>query len=311
MLLRSDLVTVNRQNSNAGNAGDLLKHSAYLALLDELVSREPWRYELHIVEAHSGKGVYASTSSHLRDARQLPGYAASRLGVAQTAAFADPPGGFGVIAGIRDNEMPYAGSAVLHARELIAIPRRTLTLMDCDSAVRNTVACIFLQPCLAVLAPDLRLVDPAGASEPKVLSALKERMYLSTSVLHFDPFAFVMSPDDAEIRNDYVKLITHCDEQVDRGELAAATVFVTWGSNSRAALDDLDGAGYQGGLKGGYNDLVGRTDPTRRIVLTWCWELYFSLILIVPQALRPQIAARLQLYVEPFSTRLERRLTIQ
>lgn len=38
MLLRSDLMTENKQNSNAGNGGDLLKHSAYLALLDELVS---------------------------------------------------------------------------------------------------------------------------------------------------------------------------------------------------------------------------------------------------------------------------------
>ena len=96
MLLRSDLMTENKQNSNAGNGGDLLKHSAYLALLDELVSREPWHHEIHIVEAHSGKGVYAATSSHLREARQLPDYAASRLGIAQTAAFADPPLGFPV-----------------------------------------------------------------------------------------------------------------------------------------------------------------------------------------------------------------------
>ncbi len=159
--------------------------------------------------------------------------------------------------------------------------------------------------------PDLRLVDPAGASERKALLALEERVYSSTTILHFDPFAFVMSPGDAGIRNEYVNLITHCDQQVGRGELGAATVFVTWGSNSRAALDDLDGAGYQGGVRGGYNDLVNTIDPARRIVLSWCWDLYFALILTVPQALRPQIAARVRLYVEPFAARLERRLRIR
>jgi len=311
MLLRSDLMTENKQNSNAGNGGDLLKHSAYLALLDELVSREPWHHEIHIVEAHSGKGVYAATSSHLREARQLPDYAASRLGIAQTAAFADPPLGFGAIAGIRDGELPYAGSPVLHAREIMAIPRRTLTLMDRDSAVGKTVACVFSQPSLAVLAPDLRLVDPGGTSEQKVLSALEESAYLPTSVLHFDPFAFVMSAEDAGIRNDYVKLITQCDELVGRGKLAAATLFITWGSNSHAALEDLDGAGYEGGLKGGYNDLLKTVDAARRIVFTWCWELYFALILIVHQALRSQVAARLQRYVQPFAARIKKRLTIQ
>ena len=43
------------QNQNAGNGGDLVKHSVYLALL----RRAPGGHrELHVVEAHAGKGVY-------------------------------------------------------------------------------------------------------------------------------------------------------------------------------------------------------------------------------------------------------------
>lgn len=309
MLRRSDLVSESKQNDNAGNAGDLLKHSAYLALLHELISGPTWREGLSIVEAHSGKGIYAATSSNLRDARALAGYRKSPLGIAQANAFADPPAGLGPIAGLAVGEMPYAGSAVLHALELSKLPRRALALMDHDASVRNTVALVFTEPALAPIAPDLRLLDPGGCSEPTVLLALERGEYSRTHVVHFDPFAFVMAPNPST-RNTYKRLLGQCDERVGRSQLAAATLFFTWGSNNRAALDDLDGAGYEGGLDGGYRDLVERIDPSRRVVLTWCWEMYFSLVLVVPSTLRGQLVSRLMKYVEPFRPRLKR-LTVQ
>lgn len=309
MLRRSDLVSESRQNKNAGNSGDLLKHSAYLALLHELVSERAWSEELSVVEAHSGKGVYAARTPHLRTAQALPGYGKSPLGVAQDEAFLASPSGLGPVAGLVNGELPYAGSAVLHAFELSRLRRRSLVLMDHDADVRDTLARVFEEPALAPLVPDLQLLDPGESSEPRVLLALERGTYTSAHVLHFDPFAFVMDPDDS-LRSTYKRLTAYSHEHVAQGQLAATTLFFTWGSNSRAALDDLDEAGYRGGLEGGYRDLVNAVDPSRRIVLTWCWEFYFSLLLVVPSELRPSLVRRLGDYVAPFRPRL-RRLTIQ
>jgi 23S rRNA A2030 N6-methylase RlmJ len=58
MLSRQDLTSPSRQDKNAGNSGDLVKHTAYLAMLDELVRSGR---KAHVVEAHGGKGVYVSS----------------------------------------------------------------------------------------------------------------------------------------------------------------------------------------------------------------------------------------------------------
>ena len=101
-----------------------------------------------------------------------------------------------------------------------------------------------------------------------------------------------------------MRLVEACDEQVRLGRLGAASLFFTWGSNSLAALDDLSGAGYRGGLLGGYQSLLSAVAPSRRIVLTWCWSFYFSLLLIVPEGVRANLALRLRGYAEPFRPRL-------
>jgi hypothetical protein len=181
--------------------------------------------------------------------------------------------------------------------------------MDHDARVRNTVILVFREPALEALGLDLRLVDPGTHSEPAILHALERDDFSRRHILHFDPFAFVMD-QDALTRNAYKCLMAQCDNRVGRKQLAAATLFFTWGSNSRAALDDLDGVGYLGGLSGGYRELINQVDPSRRIVLTWCWGLYFSLLLIVPSELRTELAARLCRYVKPFRPRLNNRFTV-
>ena len=85
-------------------------------------------------------------------------------------------------------------------------------------------------------------------------------------------------------------------------------MFFTWGSNGAAAKDDLDGAGYRGGVQGGYREIVSAVDASRRFVVTWCWELFFSLLLIVPSDLRPGIARSIEadtLWLKPLMRRLD------
>src|SRR5256885_11846739 len=74
MLSRQDLTSPSRQDKNAGNSGDLVKHTAYLAMLDELVRSGR---KAHVVEAHGGKGVYVSSHPHLRKAQRAARYSTS------------------------------------------------------------------------------------------------------------------------------------------------------------------------------------------------------------------------------------------
>ncbi len=48
----------NRQNKNAGNAGDLVRRTAYLAVIDSLLQVDPWREHLRVRECHAGRGMY-------------------------------------------------------------------------------------------------------------------------------------------------------------------------------------------------------------------------------------------------------------
>lgn len=51
MLRRQDLTSPSRQDKNAGNSGDLVKHTVYLAMLNHLARNGR---KAHIVEAHGG-----------------------------------------------------------------------------------------------------------------------------------------------------------------------------------------------------------------------------------------------------------------
>ncbi|MGD0668807.1 MAG: hypothetical protein ABSB23_14700 [Bryobacteraceae bacterium] len=308
MLTRNDLLSSpSLQDKNAGNSGDLIKHISYLALLRELAqllqSVKP-----HIVEAHGGKSVYVSAHRHLVSARNADRYPTSTLGAAQAACFATAPGGVGPVAGLHPGEIAYAGSTALHARAVIDGLSSSLTVLDRDHGVRSIVGRVFSEPCFSLVRGQLQVQDPAGPSEPVILSRLKGGAFGTGHVLHFDPFAFVMAQDKASIRSMYRDLIRECDARVSRGELAAASVFFTWGSNGAAATEDLYGLGYRGGMPNGYQDLVSTVDPEQRIVVRWCWELFFALLFIVPSNLKVSLARAIEAdasWLSPLMRRFE------
>ena len=55
-----DIDDHNDQNHNAGNGGDLIKHTVYLTLLETLLEREPWRSEIRLRECHAGQRLQRS-----------------------------------------------------------------------------------------------------------------------------------------------------------------------------------------------------------------------------------------------------------
>src|SRR5205085_5719148 len=50
----------NPENRNAGNGGDLVKHTIYLGALDYLLAHSPWSNELRVRECHAGRGCTVS-----------------------------------------------------------------------------------------------------------------------------------------------------------------------------------------------------------------------------------------------------------
>jgi len=279
MLSRQDLTSPSRQDKNAGNSGDLVKHTVYLAVLNHLSQA---RRKAGIVEAHGGKGVYVSSNPHLRRAREVAQYSTSILGQAQVECFAPPPDGLGGVGGLAAQEIAYAGSGGLHAKAVATGLADSLELLDTDSGVRAVADRIFSEDCFSKVRGNLRTSDPNGPSEPMVLSRLEAGGFGPDHVLHLDPFAFVMAPEDEQMRALYRELIRECDARVQQHGLAVASVFFTWGSNNAAAKADLFDGGYGGRLDDGYQALIAAVHRDQRIVVTWCWELYFSLLCIVP-----------------------------
>ena len=111
-----DFQSPSDQNSNAGNGGDIIKHSVYLAVLDELLARERWGDELHVVETHAGKGVYVLPAAReYAEATDDCDIRRSKLCAAQERTFRPAPDGLGPVDGMIADERPYAASAVLHA----------------------------------------------------------------------------------------------------------------------------------------------------------------------------------------------------
>jgi hypothetical protein len=197
MLSRQDLTSPSRQDKNAGNSGDLVKHTVYLAILNYLARDEK---KAHIVEAHGGKGVYVSSNPHLRRAREAAQYSTSVLGRAQAACFSAPPSGLGVIADLADQEVAYAGSGALHANAVANGLADSLELLDTDAGVRVVADRVFSEGCFSKVRGHLRTTDPDGPCEPMVLSRLEPGRFGPDHVLHLDPFAFVMAPEDAPMR---------------------------------------------------------------------------------------------------------------
>lgn len=179
-------------------------------------------------------------------------------------------------------EIAYAGSGALHAKAVANGLADSLELLDTDSGVRAVADRVFSEDCFSKVRGNLRTSDPDGPSEPVVLSRLEAGGFGPDHVVHLDPFAFVMAPEDEQMRALYGELIRECDARVQQHDLAAASVFFTWGSNNAAAKADLFDGGYGGGLDDGYQALIAGVHRDQRIVITWCWELYFSLLCIVP-----------------------------
>ena len=304
-LHRRDLQGASDQNPNAGNGGDVIKHSVYLAVLDELRKHERWREQLHVLETHAGKGVYAPAAKEYDAVANDPDptMQRSKLYAAQERAFGRAPDGLGSVDGMNAGERPYAASAVIHAFALHDVPRKSLVLMDRDGGVTDTLMRVFNEPAFRRFRPPPRVQRTESSSEQALIELLEQPSRLGGNhVVHLDPFAFVISSRHAEKRKRYAKLLHEADRRVECNTLAALSVFVVWGRRHVGkAWNDLFGADC--GVPDGYRDLRNKIGSERRITVEWCWGQYFAMLLVVPAEVRDKVVERIQEYCEPFESR--------
>ena len=289
------------QDGNAGNGGDIIKHSVYLALLDTLRAEDPWRGELHVVEAHAGKGVYIipAKREYARVVKDDRVARASKLCAAQEMAFRC---GLGSIDGVEANEQPYAASAVLHAFALCKLPKWSLLLMDADPDVTATARRVFNEPVFDSFCPRPRVQCTKLSSEEELQGRLGGSCFGRCHIIHLDPFAFVIGKEHAATRMQYVRLLRTANQCVARKRLAAHSVFFVWGRrHGSKAKADLDGVGC--GVENGYQDLRAHVGSEQRITVEWCWGQYFAMLLAVPAEMRYNVIKCIRDYCEPFARR--------
>ena len=216
----------NAQNNNAGNGGDLVKHTVYLALLDELLRREPWRTEIRLRECHAGCGVYLTTPDNAWLIMCL-----SRFGRETTLGGAQDDGLFAL--GLR-NDRPgslYAGSAVLNLRALSGCRQARAEFYEQKPATREVLKGVLRESITEQ--PEITISVPGAKGrsfDGEVRIADKIASWDERDVVLLDPFAMWSQSKDQRRRDLYRGIL---DGALERG--CPLPLFFTWGNaNPRA-----------------------------------------------------------------------------
>jgi len=276
---------VNTENRNAGNGGDLVKHTLYLATIRFLVGRKPWSDGLFLRECHAGRGMYRISDqtrrSRLACLHSDPASAGHPLLLQSAQRGVLRPLGCWPAA---DQPMEwYAGSALLNAYTLSdASPASTVDLYEWLPETRRILR--------SVLA-DLRLNLPVNTVLPEEQDQeFDGEDYILRSVdgwgvqdlILLDPFAMWRQPGDQAKRDRYGAII---DGLIARGgEAPSFILFWTWGRHFPAADADLDGTAEP--VRNGYSDLRGKLHKGgfQLVIVKWRWELQFAMWVVVPEA---------------------------
>ena len=267
----------NPQNHNAGNGGDLVKHTVYLTLLETLLGREPWRTRTSVHECHAGRGIYRSKHGALI-ARLL------ETDLALSQAERD------ILHELRAEEGFYAGSALLVAHSL-GRGAHAYQGLEWDPATRR-----ILHASLSSLAVRPREIEAPHAQEAMHFDgeshvAAELPKYGRNHVVLLDPFALWHHEKHAFRRERFRCIV---DAWCARPEPPLA-LFWTWGRALDRARADLEGRTL---IENGYASLAARLHTRSRIVVRWTWELSYAMWLLVPEALVRDLCDALALACE-------------
>jgi len=273
----------NPENTNAGNGGDLVKHTALLTMVEYLARQPPWRDELRLRECHAGRGVYLVGEDGARRDR-LASLADSDLLLAhrQRSALAR--------VGAKETAEAYAGSSLLLDEAAPGALRHDAYEWDPQTrSILRGVARATGRSTWFVPGADGERVD--GESQ----LARRVGQWDTRDLLVLDPFGLWRHPKHAFRRARYRTLIERWAALRQRPCLF---VFFTWGQDAVGEGRDLahdralfgrtwgpvepaHAVPHGPAVSDGYRSLRALAVPLLR--LRWRWDLRCVLWLSVPE----------------------------
>lgn len=290
----------NPENRNAGNGGDLGKHTVYLAVLDYLLTRSPWSTELRVRECHAGRGMYRIPTDDAR--RPLLESLYSPLNADVDVLLHDvqraSETALGVWPAALANFDWYSGSAVVNAWQLGSAPsgRHRLELYELAAETRTVLRAVFAAPGLHLPRVDVQ-IQPEPESNADFDGELHIERNIATwntqDLVLLDPFAMWRQPQDHPRRNRYRRIVERLIQRVE--ESPSLLLFWTWGRAFPVADGDLNGT--NGPVGNGYQELRGLLHQANRhfVRVTWRWGLQFAMWVLVPTPHLEALSASIQL----------------
>jgi len=279
----------NRENRNAGNGGDLVKHTVYLTTLDYFLGQSPWSNGLRVRECHAGRGMYAIPRDDARRAllEGLYDPADADMDVflhdmqrASQCALRVWPSNLAALEW-------YSGSAVLNAWRLKAATAGShlLEVYELAPDTREILRAVFKDLRLRSLKVDVR-IPPDPEDHRDFDGELHIENNISTwgsqDLVLLDPFAMWRQDQDQLRRDRYGRII---DSLLGREEDSPLlSLFWTWGQAFPAADGDLKDTNTR--VRHGYQDLRDRLHRVGRrfIRVAWRWGLQFAMWILVPDS---------------------------
>jgi len=279
----------NPENRNAGNAGDLVKHTVYLTALRSLLAQPEWRKQLRLRECHAGRAIYRVAATDPRRALldRLQA-SATLLAVAQRNCFE--------ALGLEGDERRdwYAGSSLLNAWALHdATPSggdSSHAAYEWDPRTRQLLVAAQHAADLPTAQVPRRGEDERFDGETYIADRIDD--WDRRDVVLLDPFGLWIHAKHAERRARYKRIV---QGMARRGNDAPSMLmFWTWGGAHDLARKDLKGAGSH--VPDGYQPLASilRSAGHHPIVVSWRTELSFAMWVIVPPALRVSLRDELR-----------------
>ena len=302
----------NPENRNAGNGGDLGKHTVYLTVLDYLLAHAPWSTELRVRECHAGRGMYRVPDDDIR--RPLLECLYNPIGAdvgimlhdvqrASQSALTVWPARLAALKW-------YSGSAVVNAWRLGCDQAgcHRLEVYELAPQTRNVLRAVFAAPGLQLPRLDVRILpEPEDQRDFDGEKHIENNVstWNSQDLVLLDPFAMWRQNQDQPRRNRYRRII---ERLIARGqESPLLMLFWTWGRAFPVADGDLDGTNTRVG--NGYQELRGLLHQANRHFLrvTWRWRLQFAMWVLVPESHLTALCAALQRHCDDIRDHLQQR----
>jgi hypothetical protein len=280
----------NDQNRNAGNGGDLIKHTVYLTLLETLTKHEPWRSEIRLRECHAGRGLYLTTPDNEWLGLYLHNKAEnSILARSQRSALSDlrvdvvgRPGAL------------YVGSSVLNLRIVASARKAFAEFYELKPRTREILQAVLREarpdtPGLTISVPGRSGRNLDG--ETHIADSVKG--WDQRDLILLDPFSMWRQLKHQRRRDLYRDILVGA---VENG--CPVTIFFTWGNANREADEDLSADRVT--PMNGYGDLFRllKLADVSVVTVKWIWRYRFAMWIVLPgsgmRELRDDIAASLR-----------------